>query len=91
MATYRRSIGRIFDVVFLYSRTLMKPQTFHRAVAVWKHLAHPNIVPILGATLDTPQLVSDWIPGGNFTEYVTAHPDADRQALVRVSLVAFYV
>lgn len=48
----------------------------------WRHLNHPNVVPFLGATLDPPQLVSVWMPGGNLTEYVNEHPDNCRLALV---------
>ena len=58
------------------------PQTFHQVTVVWKHLTHPNIVPLLGVTLDPPQLVSDRMPGGDLTEYVASHPDADRISLV---------
>ena len=48
----------------------------------WRHLAHPNIVPLLGVTIDPPQLISDRMPGGNLTEYVSSHPDTDRISLV---------
>ena len=47
-----------------------------------KHLAHPNIVPLLGITIDPPRLISDWIAGGNLTEYITNNPEADRLRLV---------
>ena len=58
------------------------PQIFHQMTVVWKHLAHPNIVPLLGATVDPPQLISDRMPGGNLTEYITCHPDTDSRSLV---------
>ena len=58
------------------------PQVFHQVTVVWKHLAHPNIVPLLGATIDPPQLISDRMPGGDLTEYILGHPDADRINLV---------
>ena len=57
-------------------------QAFHQVTVVWKHLTHPNIVPLLGATVDPPQLISDQMPGGNLTEYITGHPDVDRISLV---------
>jgi len=47
-----------------------------------KCLRHKNIVPFLGATLDPPQFVSAWIPGGGLIEYVTTHPMVDRVRLV---------
>ena len=58
------------------------PQTFRQVTVVWKHLTHPNIIPLLGVTIDPPQLISDRMPGGNLTEYIANHPDADRISLV---------
>ena len=58
------------------------PQTFRQVTVVWKHLTHPNIVPLLGVTIDPPQLISDRMPGGNLTEYIADHPDTDRIGLV---------
>jgi len=49
---------------------------------MWKNLKHRNIVPFLGATLDPPQLVSVWMPGGTLTEYITVHPETGRVGLV---------
>jgi serine/threonine protein kinase len=31
-----------------------------------------------------PQLISDWMPGGDLTEYIKKHPDAGRIGLVGV-------
>ena len=50
---------------------------------VWKHLEHPNIVPLLGINTDPLQLVSYWMSGGDLTEYIMNHPDANRLSLVR--------
>ena len=58
------------------------PQTFHQVAVVWKHSTHPNIVPLLGVTLDPPQLISDQMPGGDLTEYIASHPNTDRISLV---------
>ena len=63
---------------------LTNARTFYQVVVVWNHLAHSNIVPLLGSTTDPLQLISDWMCGGHLTEYLTNHPDADRLSLVRV-------
>ena len=63
---------------------LTNAQAFYQVVVVWKHLAHSNIVPLLGATTDPLQLISDWMCGGHLTEYITNHPNPDRPSLVRV-------
>jgi hypothetical protein len=49
---------------------------------VWKRLEHQNIVPLLGITSSPPQLISDWMPGGDIIEYIKKHPDAGRIGLV---------
>ena len=63
---------------------------FRQVVVGWKHLTHPNIVPLLGVTINPPQLVSDWMHGGDLTEYIMSHPDADRLSLVRVPSIVLY-
>ena len=67
---------------FSAPRRSRTPQTFRQVTVVWKHLTHPNIVPLLGVTLYPPQLISDRMPGGDLTEYIASHPDADRPSLV---------
>ena len=57
-------------------------RTFHQMAVVWKHMKHLNIVPFLGVTLDPLQLISDRMPGGDLTEYITSHPGVDRISLV---------
>ena len=52
---------------------------------MWRHLAHPNIVPFRGITLAPLQLLSDWMPGGNLNDYISQNPDADRIGLVSPS------
>ena len=51
---------------------------------MWRHLTHPNIVPLLGITLEPLQLISAWIPGGELTDYIANNPYANRLALVGV-------
>jgi len=55
---------------------------------MWKHLEHPNVLPLLGVTLTPFQLVSNWMPGGDLLGYINKHSDADRLALVGVPPVA---
>ena len=51
---------------------------------LWKRLEHKSIVRLFGMTSTPLQLVSEWIPGGDLTEYVGKHPETDRPGLVRV-------
>lgn len=57
------------------------PKFFQEAI-IWKRMKHPSIVPFHGATVTPPQLVSEWMPNGDITEYQKNHPQADRLGLV---------
>ena len=57
---------------------------------VWKHLAHQNIVPLLGVTVDPPQIALGWMYGGDLAEYIANRPDADRLSLVRMRFTVLY-
>lgn len=57
-------------------------QDFCQEVVLWKHLEHPNIVPLMGATVDPFQALFVWMTGGDLSEYISAHPCADRLSLV---------
>lgn len=51
---------------------------------MWSALRHPNVLPLLGATMTGAQymMVSEWMANGNINEFVEAHQDADRLGLV---------
>lgn len=53
----------------------------------WKTLCHPNILLLLGATMLQYRfvMVSEWMANGTISEFVRAHPNADRLGLVRSS------
>ena len=47
----------------------------------WKHLKHPNVVPLLGATITPLQLVSDFVPGRDLLHSIKHH-NVNRLTLV---------
>lgn len=51
---------------------------------MWKHLKHPNVVPLLGVTVTPPQLISEWMPNGDLLENVKK-PNADRVGIVGIA------
>ena len=57
-------------------------QMLHREAVVWKQLVHDNIVPFTGVTLDPFQIVSEWMPGGDLTDYINANPHTNHVKLV---------
>ena len=50
---------------------------------MWKHLGHPNVVPLLGVTITPPQLISQWMSGGDLLENVK-RPEVNRLSLVSI-------
>jgi len=56
---------------------------------MWKHLTHPNIVPLLGVTTDPFQLISEWMPGGDLSSHIMRNPGVDLLGLVGVPPVVF--
>ena len=64
---------------------------FCKEAAMWKSLKHPNILPLLGATISPPQLVSALMPAGDLSKYLPKNPDTNRIGLVGVDLVALPV
>jgi len=63
-------------------------QRFCREGVAWKHLRHPNILPLLGVTVSGCRfaMVSEWMPNGNINEFVAKDQHVNRTVLVRVTL-----
>ena len=62
-------------------------QMFYWEIVAWRTLHHPNILPLLGATMseDRFAMVSEWMPNGTINEFVTKNVNANRFELVRFS------
>jgi len=65
-------------------------QRFCREAVAWKHLRHPNILPLLGVTLNEYRfaLVSDWMEHGNINEFIERDDHVNRTELVRCDLIS---
>ena len=52
---------------------------------MWNALRHPNVLQLLGVTMDTNHfsMVSEWMANGNINEFIKAHRDVNRFELVR--------
>ena len=50
----------------------------------WGALHHPNVLPLLGATMGDHRLVmvSEWMANGNIKEFIEVHRDVNRFELV---------
>ena len=51
---------------------------------MWRHLRHPNILPLLGVNLERHRLamISEWMDHGNIAEFVERHKGINRVQLV---------
>ncbi|KAF9643932.1 kinase-like protein [Thelephora ganbajun] len=57
---------------------------FCKEVITWRVLRHPNVLPLLGATMANNRfaMMSEWMTNGNINQFVMAHPDANRFELL---------
>ena len=51
---------------------------------MWKHMTHPNVLPLLGITVDPFQLISNWMSGGDLLGYIINNPKIERLGLVDI-------
>ena len=59
-------------------------QRFCREAVAWKHLRHPNILPLLGVTVGEQRfaMVSEWMENGNINKFIKRNRHANRAELV---------
>ena len=66
-------------------------QRLCREIIGWKHLSHPNILPLLGISMSADPhcllILSEWMPNGNVVQYTRFNPEANRLQLVRTFAV----
>lgn len=50
----------------------------------WRSLDHPNVLPLLGVTMDETRfvMVSEWMENGNINQFLKKNPGVDRLDLV---------
>ena len=78
-------LGCVTDIIAShFHRHEQIPQMFCQEAVMWRNLKHENILPLLGATISPPQLVSTFMPAGDLSAYIKKNPDADRVRLVGV-------
>jgi hypothetical protein len=59
-------------------------QGFCREGVAWKHLRHPNVLPLLGVTVSECRfaMVSEWMENGNIIAFVERNKHVNRAELV---------
>ena len=60
-------------------------QRFCREGVAWRYLRHPNILPLLGVTLNEHRfaMVSEWMENGNINGFIRKDRHVNRAELVR--------
>ncbi|KAF9780901.1 kinase-like domain-containing protein, partial [Thelephora terrestris] len=50
---------------------------FCKEAVIWRHLHHPNIVPLIGVAISPGQclLVSDWVDNGTIDQFIKMNPN----------------
>ena len=79
--------GIVDGLVSQITVTQLSPQKFCREVIAWKHLSHPNILPLLGVSISADTrclcILTEWMPNGNVMQYAISNPEENRLQLVR--------
>ncbi|KAF9643955.1 hypothetical protein BDM02DRAFT_3175321 [Thelephora ganbajun] len=74
-------------VIRIYSNSNLQKITgrFCKEVVTWKHLQHPNVLPLIGVSMSKTlfAMTSDWMVNGSISTFVKAHPNADRLGLLK--------
>ena len=88
LSTVLRVSGRHTDRFVPLTRVNLS-QGFCREVVAWRHLRHPNILPLLGVTVAENRfvMVSEWMDNGNINEFIRRDFDTNRTALVGAASV----
>ena len=57
---------------------------FCKEVVTWKSLRHPNVLPLLGVSMNKTQfaMASEWMVNGDINKFVKASRDVNRFELV---------
>ncbi|KAF9647235.1 kinase-like protein, partial [Thelephora ganbajun] len=67
-----------------------------REIISWKHLSHPNILPLLGVSVSTGpycfSILTEWMSNGTVMRYTRSNPEANRlQLLSQVAAGVVYL
>ena len=85
-------IYKVPSINLARSHCLAFTQRLCQEIIKWKHLSHPNILPLLGvsASIDPYcfRIVTEWMPNGSITRYTNSNPEANRLRLVNILAVS---
>ena len=77
-----------------FDTKLTSIQQLSKETIIWRHLAHPNLLPLYGVSTSiripglgspSPCLVSPWMENGNIRDFARKNPTFNRFDLVSIS------
>ena len=79
-------IFKVFSTSAVDHHCSLPSQRFCREIIAWKHLSHPNILPLLGVSISANthrfHILTEWMPNGNIMQYAESNPAANRLRVV---------
>ena len=85
---------KVFPINLTYIHCSVLAQRLCREIIGWKHLSHPNILPLLGISVPANAysfcILTEWMYNGNIMKYTKSNPGANRLQLVRSLAVSLY-
>jgi len=60
-------------------------QRLFQEIIIWRRLSHPNVLPVLGVSLELFPLciITEWMVDGNIVDFTSEHPEVNPLRLVR--------
>lgn len=83
------NLFKVFSIQSMHTRFSTLSQWFCREVIGWRHLIHPNILPLLGVSVAANanhfDVVTEWMPNGTLMQYTKSNPEVNRLQLVSIT------
>lgn len=85
-------VFKVFSISTVHVRSSTFIQRLCREVIGWRHLIHPNILPLLGISMVTDSnyfdILTEWMPNGNLMQYAKSNSEANRVQLVTMLIIS---
>ena len=76
---------RVIDLTRYFAVRSKIQQNISRELGIWSSLDHPNVLPLLGYTMNggaTFAFICQWMENGTAREYLREHPETDTFQMV---------
>ena len=74
-------VFKVFSITVTGRHCSVSSQRLCREIIAWKHISHPNILPLIGFSIPANshcfRILTEWMPNGNIMQYARCHPAAN--------------